>query len=338
MASESDPCVFIGSKDEDIVILAIYVDDGLVMGNNEKSIDSVITHLKGKFEVKAMKLGCFLGMEIEQLDDGSIFVHQTAYARKILNKFSMSECNSVATPADTNQVLSNFNDSEAVKFPYRQLIGSLMYLAVGTRPDIAFSVGNVSRYMENPKLPHVTAAKRILKYIKGTFNYGIMYQNQAHTKMIGYSDADFDGDVETRRSTSGYVFLIGNGAISWGSERQKSVSLSTAESEYIAASEAIRELIWLQRLTDELSKNQFETTKFYVDNQSAIRMVKNPVLHKRSKHIDIRYHFIRDEFKKENFSLDYVRTDDQVADIFTKAIPRMQFQYLRAQLGIQSND
>lgn len=336
VASESDPCVFISSKDGNIVILAIYVDDGLVIGNNEKSIDSVISHLQKKFEVKAMKLGCFLGMEIEQLNDGSIYVHQTAYARKVLNKFSMSECNAVAIPADPNQVLSNFDDSEPAKFPYRQLIGSLMYLAVGTRPDIAFSVGNASRYMEQPKIPHVAAAKRILKYIKGTLDFGIVYKSKADNQIVGYSDSDYGGDVETRRSTSGFAFLIGNGTISWSSERQKSVALSTTEAEYVAASNAIRELIWLQRLTGELTQNQFGATKFFMDNQSAIRLVKNPVLHKRSKHIDIRYHFVREQFKEEKFSLDYVRTDDQVADIFTKAIPKVRFQYLRAQLGIQS--
>lgn len=208
-ACESDPCVFISEKNGDIVILAIHVDDGLITGNNTKVIDSVITHLQQQFEVKSMELGCFLGIEIEQLSNGSIFVHQSAYARKVLVKFSMENSNEVGIPADPNQVLDNCNDSNEIEYPYRQLVGSLMYLAEATRPDIAYAIGIVSRYLEKPTKAHVTAAKRILKYIKGTVD-----ENNKVDQVIGYSDADYASDVETRRSTSGFAFLIGNGQMS----------------------------------------------------------------------------------------------------------------------------
>lgn len=283
-----------------------------------------------------MKLGCFLGIEIKQLDNGSIFVDQLAYAHKVLNKFSMSDCNAVAIPCDPNQVTSNFNDSEKVEFPYRQLVGSLMYLAVATRPEIAFAVGNASRFLENPTKAHVTAAKRILKYIKGTANYGIIYGSHKNEQIIGYSDADFAGDVESRKSTSGSAFLIGNGTVSWSSERQKSVALSTMESEYMAASNAARELVWLKRITNELTQNQFKAADLFVDNQSAIRLAKNPEFHKSCKHIDVRYHFVREKLMEGIFTLNYVRSEDQLADIFTKALPKVRFQNLRSKLGITS--
>lgn len=334
IASKSDPCVFVSCKGNSIVILAIYVDDGLITGNNEGDIDAVIKHLQKEFDVKTIQLGCFLGIEIKQLDNGSIFIHQSAYARKVLSKFEMNECNPVTVPADPNQVLQNFEDSEKANYPFRQLVGSLLYLAMATRPDIAFAISNVSRYLERPTTAHVTAAKRILKYVKGSFDHGILYQSECIGQIIGYSDADFAGCVTTRKSTTGFAFLIGNGVVSWRSQRQSSVSLSTTESEYVAASEAIMELTWLQRLANELCHDQFEKAQFFMDNQSAEKLVKNPVFHKRSKHIDTRYHFVREKYGEGLFTLDYICTDDQTADILTKALPRKRFEFLRAKLGI----
>lgn len=334
VATESDPCVFISVSGESVAILAIYVDDGLVIGNNERVIDSVITHLKQQFEVKTIELGCFLGIEIQRLDDGSIFLNQKAYARKVLNKFSMIDCNAVATPADSNQVLEKFEDSEIANYPYRQLVGSLMYLAIATRPDIAFAIGKVSRFLERPTQAHVVAAKRILKYIKGTISHGILYDSYGENRIDGYSDADYAGDVTSRKSTSGYAFVIGNGVVSWGSILQKSISLSTMESEYISASEATRELIWLNRLTNELTQDKFGTPILFVDNQSAIKLANNPVNHKRSKHIDVKYHFIREKLNDGILKLEDIRSEDQLADIFTKALPKQRFQELRSKLNI----
>lgn len=332
---DSDPCVFISIKDDDIAILAIYVDDGIVIGNSEEIIDSVISHLQREFEVKTIKLGCFLGIEIQHLPNGSIFVNQEAYARKVLEKFSMSECNALAIPADPNQVLEKFDNCEQVNYPYRQLVGSLMYLAIGTRPDIAYAVSNVSRYLEKPTQVHVNAAKRILRYIKGTIRHGILYNCHSEHRIVGYSDADFAGDIQTRRSTSGFALLIANGAVSWGSQLQRSVSISTMESEYVSASEATRELIWLDRLANELVQDQFEVPILYVDNQSAIRLAKNPINHKRSKHIDVKYHFIREKVNEGMITLEDIRSEEQIADVLTKAIPKKKFQELRSKLGMK---
>lgn len=163
---------------------------------------------------------------------------------------------------------------------------------------------------------------------------GIFYEGGGSLKFCGYSDEDYAGDTQTRRSTSGYVFILGTGIISWGSERQKSVALSTSESEYIAASNAIKELVWLKRLLTELTLNENITPKFYMDNQSAIRLIKNPEFHKRTKHIDVRYHFIREKFEAGDFELDYVSSDEQIADIFTKALSKFRHQYLCKLMGL----
>lgn len=158
----------------------------------------------------------------------------------------------------------------------------------------------------------------------------------ASFRFDGYSDADYAGDIETRKSTSGYAFLFGCGIISWNSERQKSVSLSTTESEYIAASNAVKELIWLNRLLVSLKANDYQKANLFLDNQSAIRLVKNPEFHKRTKHIDVRYHFIREKFSEGCFSLMYVPTQEQIADLFTKALPKERFQFLTQMMGVTS--
>lgn len=329
-ASKADPCVFTNES----VILAIYVDDGIIAGKDDRSIDCIIEYLQENFEVKVVNVGCFLGLEINQLSDGSIFVHQTAYANRVLHKFEMENCNPVSVPSDPNQTLSKDDGSDKSLYPYRQLIGSLMYLAIATRPDICYAVSIASRYLESPSQMHENAAKRILKYIRGTSNYGLLYHSDERERIRGFSDADYAGDTDTRRSTTGFCFLIGNGVVSWNSERQKSVSLSTTESEYVAASNAVKELVWIKRMVNELAPGDLMSSILYVDNQSAIRLIKNPEFHKRSKHIDVRYHFIRERFQEGDFDLEYVPTKEQIADVFTKALPKEQFQILRLCLGV----
>lgn len=209
-----------------------------------------------------------------------------------------------------------------------------MYLAIATRPDISYAIGNVSRYMENPTVAHERALKRILKYIAGTKSHGILFKHNGNHQLCGFSDADYAGDVDSRKSTSGYVFLFNDSIISWRSSLQKCVSISTTESEYVSASEAVKELVWLKRLYDELVPNQRAEASFYMDNVSAIRLVKNPEFHKRTKHIDVRYHFMREKFNDGLFKLEHVSTDEMVADIFTKALPKIRFEYLRTMMRI----
>lgn len=337
--SKADSCVFISNKTGNIMILAIYIDDGLVAAKCEADICELLNFLGKTFQIKSGNLECFLGLEIESEVDGSIYIHQTSYAKKILSKFQMDQSVPVSTPMDQHHAMSSINYpdemNEAVNVPYREAVGSLMYLAVGTRPDISYALSVASQYMEKPMMFHWTAVKRIFKYLNGSANKGIVFGNNININLKCYSDADYAGDVDTRRSTSGYVSMIGSGAISWCSQRQRMVSLSTTESEYVAASQALKELVWLHRLFLEIvpSKNDC-IPKLYVDNQSAIKLIKNPEFHKRTKHIDVRYHFIREKFEDGFFELMYIPTKDQIADVFTKALPKIQFNRLRHMMGI----
>lgn len=203
-----------------------------------------------------------------------------------------------------------------------------MYLTIGTRPDISYAVGVVSRYLDRPGAAHVEAVKRIMKYIKGTLNTGILYESNVKFDFVGYSDADHAGDTETRKSTSGYVFHIGSGVISWASMRQDATALSSTESEYMAACQATKELVWLKGLLSELTTIADSKAKFYVDNMSAIKLVKNPVFHKRTKHIDVQYHYIREKYEEGYFELIHIGTTEQVADVLTKALNKNRHKYL----------
>lgn len=331
---QSDSCVFISKRDGALTLLAIHVDDGLVVGEKLNDVLSVIKYLGEKFEIKEMNVGCFLGLEIQQSEDNSIFVHQTEYARKVLKRFNMLNCIEIATPADPNQVLNGFDESDPSNYPYRELIGSLMYLAIGTRPDIAHAVGVASRFVEKPTIVHERAAKRILKYLKRTINFGILYIHSTTKEIQAFSDADYAGCLDTRRSTSGYAFIFCHGAISWGSERQHSVSLSTAESEYMAAALCVKELVWIRKICIEIFDENSFNIKLFMDNDSAIRLTKNPEFHKRTKHIDVRYHFIREKYAENQFTLQHVPSDRMAADVLTKALAAQKFNGLIKMLGV----
>lgn len=335
--TKADPCVFVSNKKNQLLIVAIFVDDGLIAATNNELVDTMVNYLKDNFETKEGELDHFLGIEIDLRPDGSIFIHQSSYCKRILERFNMEEANVLHIPTDPQHSLDpNLSGSlEAGEVPYRESVGSLLYLSQITRPDITFAVNLVSRYLEKPLTIHWNAVKRIFKYLKGTFNYGLIYDSSVTPKLRGYSDADYAGDTITRRSTSGFIFMMGDGIVAWCSQRQKSVALSTTEAEYIALSQSIQELTWLTLLISDLLETQGDTPVLYADNQSAIKLVKNPEYHKRTKHIDVRYHYIREKFSEGMFSLEYVPSKEQLADILTKPTPRPRFQELREMLGIR---
>ncbi|KAE8681124.1 hypothetical protein F3Y22_tig00111342pilonHSYRG00188 [Hibiscus syriacus] len=275
----------------------------------------------------------YLGIEVKQQNDG-IFISQESYAKEILKKFKMENCKPISTPAEYGIKMTKHEEGESVDPTFfKSLVGSLRYLTC-TRPDILHAVGLVSRYMESPTTTHFKAAKRILRYLKGTIDFGLFYSVSNDYKLVGYSDNDWGGDIDNRRSTTGFVFFMGDIAFTWMSKKQPIVTLSTCEAEYVAATSCVCHAIWLRNLLKEIGLIQEEPTKVCVDNKSAIALAKNPVFHDRSKHIDIRYHYIRECVARKDVEVEYVKSQDQVADIFTKPLTSEDFLRLRNLLGV----
>eukprot|EP00253_Pinus_taeda_P010042 PITA_10042 len=219
---------------------------------------------------------------------------------------------------------------------YKSIVGSLMYLTA-TRPDIMHAVSLISRFMERPKEAHWQAAKRILRYVKSTIRFGILYTVSECSNLIGYTDSDWDGRVDDRKSTSDYVFHMGSGAISWASKKQPIVALSTAEAEYVAATVATCQAVWMRRMLRSLCQEQTKGTVIFCDNSSTIALSKNSVFHKRTKHIDTRFHYIRLLVNNGEIVLKHCKTQEQVADILTKPLGQKSFEFLRKCLGMTDN-
>jgi hypothetical protein len=222
---------------------------------------------------------------------------------------------------------------------YRSQIGSLRYLC-NSRPDLGYPVGYLSRFMEAPRQEHLAAVKRVLRYVAGTLDWGLHYRpgqkNGGAPKLLGYSDSDLAGDVNDRKSTSGLIFFLAGGPVAWQSAKQKVVALSSCEAEYIAAAAAACEAVWLSRLLAELVGGVVLAPKLKVDNKSAIALMKNPVHHDRSKHIDVKFHFIRECYDRKLIDVDFVGTEHQLGDILTKALGRTRFQELRGWIGMKN--
>lgn len=232
----------------------------------------------------------------------------------------MEDCRPMTTPMITNwKKIDTFEDDESDPMLYRQLIGSLMYL-VNTRPGICYVVNTLSQFMVEPKRTHWAAAKHVLRYLQGTIEFGLKYTWSNDVKLSGFTDVDWAGSSVDRKSTHGYCFSLGLGMTSWCSRKQKSVALSSAEAENMAASTTSCEAIWLQKLLVNLLKERMEATRILCDNQSCIKLPENVVFHDRSKHIDMKCHFIRDCVQRGAVQLQYTPTGEQVADILTKAI------------------
>ncbi|KAL0410576.1 UNVERIFIED_CONTAM: Copia protein [Sesamum latifolium] len=243
----------------------------------------------------------YLGIEVKQRDDG-IFISQEGYAKK----FS------------------------------RNLRWRIFEILDLYKTGYSFGVGLVSRHMEAPTTSHLKVAKRILRYIQGTIDHGIFYKSSQDFELVGYCDSDWAGDIDSRKSTTGFVYFMGSSAFTWNSKKQPIVTLSTCEAEYVAVASCVCHAIWLRGLLKELNFQQKNPTEIFVDNKSAIALAKNPVFHERSKHIDTKYHFIRDCISKKEVKLEYVKSQDQIADIFTKALKFDSFKKLRFSLGVMN--
>jgi transposase InsO family protein len=294
-ASDADPCLYIRERGGRKLILVIYVDDGLLAATDQREMEIFIEELKSEFKIVSKKADYFLGLEIEH-EEKFIKIHQKTYAKKILERFNFSECKPVSTPMlKGTEISTSEKDNQAQKFPYRQAVGALMYLMLGTRPDLAYSVEFISRTLENPTREDVIRVKRVFRYIAGTLDLGIVYRSNVDEGFLDvYSDADFGGCTSTGRSTSGVIVRYAGGAISWMSQRQPVVATSTTEAEIIAANEGAKEAIWLSRLFRGIIQLR-DVPIIQVDNSAAVRLAQNPEFHRRTKHISIKHFFIREK-------------------------------------------
>ncbi|XXG79495.1 hypothetical protein AAC387_Pa09g0546 [Persea americana] len=319
------------------------VYDMLVAGSNMHAINNLKKQLSQEFEMKDLgAANQIIGIRISRdMKDRTLKLSQAEYVERVLNKFNMHGAKPVSTPLASHFKLSKElspkteqEKENMSKVPYASAVGSLMYAMVCTRPDIAHAVGVVSRFMSNPGKMHWEAVKWILRYLRGTTKAALHFGG-SEIKLHGYVDSDLAGDLDRSRSTTGYVFTLGSAAVSWKSQLQDVVALSTTEAEYVAATEASKEMIWLQELMEELGKKQ-ESSRLYSDSKSAIHLAKNSAFHPKTKHIWIRYHFIRWLLEEKVLKLEKILSSKNPADMFTKVVTTEKLKLCSASVGLQA--
>jgi hypothetical protein len=331
----SDHALYTRLKNEQRLVVGVYVDDLLIMGQSVEEVTQFKKEMQRIFRMTDLgTLSYYLGIEVRQSSQG-MELRQERYALKLLEKTGMLSCNGSDTPMEPRLELSKRSTAPAVDpTQYRSIIGGLRYL-LHTRPDLTFSVGFLSRFMECPKTDHQAALKRILRYVTATANYGLQYKRgEGNLKLVGYSDSDLAGDIDDRRSTTGAIFFLGRSPVSWLSQKQKDVAKSSCETEYMASATAAAQAIWLRRLLEEVLGFPAQPTTILMDNTAAIALAKNPVHHERSKHIDVKFHFTRECVERGDIKLEQIGTADQLADTLTKALGKKLFQKICRKIGV----
>ena len=332
--SQADHSVFFKRTTSGIVILVVYVDDIVITGSDNDGIQVLIRHLCSSFLTKDLgKLRYFLGIEVARSKAG-ISLSQRKYTLDLLKDTGYLGSKPVATPMETNHKLMP-DDGELVDDPelYRRLVGKLIYLTI-TRPDISYAVSIVSQFMTCPRVSHMEAVVRILKYLKNAPGRGLLYKASGHLRIEGYTDSDWAGSPADRRSTTGYCTFIGGNLVTWKSKKQSVVARSSAEAEYRAMAHTTCELTWLRTLLHEFGFPVHDPTPLYCDNQAAIHIANNPVFHERTKHIEVDCHFIRSKVESKEISTPFVPSGSQLADIFTKALPKASIDSICRKLGV----
>ncbi|GJU47266.1 retrovirus-related pol polyprotein from transposon TNT 1-94 [Tanacetum coccineum] len=314
-----DPTLFITKHGEDILLVQIYVDDIIFGSTNPKLSKRFEKLMHNKFDMSMMgELKFFLGIQIHQSPRG-IFINQAKYAQEILKKHGMTSCDSIGTPMATKHLDADLSGTPVDQTKYRSMVGALMYLTA-SRPDIVHATCYCARYQAKPTEKHLTAVKRIFRYLKDSINMGLWYPKDTGFELTAFSDSDHAGCLDSRKSTSGGIqFLGGDKLVSWSSKKQDCTSMSSAEAEYVSLSACCAQVLWMRtQLTDY--GFHFDKIPMYCDSKAAIAISCNPVQHSRTKHIDVRYHFIKEQVEKGIVELFFVGTEYQLADLFTKAL------------------
>ena len=335
VCSKSDPSLFTYDFNNVSMVLLLYVDDILLTGCNDECIQILVNTLSQRFSMKDMGVPkYFLGIEMEMLSSG-VFLHQQAYIDDILHEAAMTDCNPMPTPLPQRIEEA---DSPVFSEPtyFRCLAGKLQYLTI-TRPDIQFAVNFVCQCMHSPTVSDFGLLKRILRYLKGTTTLGLHIRKDKCMSLLTYYDSDWAGCQQTRRSTTGFCTFLGSNLVSWSAKRQETVSRSSTEAEYRALCETPQEITWMSQLLRDLKVPQPHATLLLCDNLSAVYLSTNPALHKRSKHFDTDYHYIREQVALGLIETRHIPAELQKADIFTKSLPRRPFEMLRSKLGVEVN-
>ena len=343
--TEGNPAAFYVHMGNDIIILTIHVDDSTMTGSSAILQQEYKARINAKFELTDLgPISWLLGLAITRdRATRTLSLSQHAYINTLLRRFNLEDCKPVAQPLSphvlfsTDQCPTTIEEKAAMRaVPYREAVGALNWVTIGTRPDIVFVVGQLARFMENPGRVHWEAVKRVFRYLKGTQDWKLVYGGGENQGLEGFADAD-GAMQEHRRAISGYVILIDGGAVSWCSKKQELVTLSTTEAKYVAATHAAKELIWFWRLFGEVFRPLEHPVVLHSDNQSAIALAHSQgQFHARTKHIDIRWHFIRYSIENGSIELIYCPTEDMTADLLTKPLPSAKAKHFAHALGLLS--
>ena len=341
---QSDSCVYVHRDGNTVMFILLYVDDLLLVTNDTTLLSSTKKALCARFDMKDMGAAHFLlGVQIRRdRAKRQLYLSQAEYVRTILTRFGMQDCKPVASPMATGVKLLKSDPMDAARaddmsnVPYSSAVGALMYAALATRPDIAFVVTALCQFMAAPAISHWHAVKRVMRYLQGSQQRKLTYgwDGGRDQPLYGYSDSDWGNNVNDRRSFTGWVFLLHDGAVSWQSCKQPTVALSSVEAEYMAATQATREAVWWRAFMTELGSPPAAATTIYSDSQGSIALSKNPEHHKRTKHIDIQHHYVREQVAADSVALSFVGTEDMVADVLTKPLSAERHGRLTGRMGM----
>ena len=328
------------------IIIPVFIDDMTIAAKSKQDVQKVKDDLKAHFKLRDLgPTSWLLGVEIKRNRSQCILtLSQRQYILDLLERFNLTDCNPVTTPIDPSVRLSSSMSPQSPEeveemrsIPYLQAVGALMYLAIATRPDISYTVGVLARFSKNPGPHHWKAVKHLFRYLKGTLDYKLTYSPTSSPELFTtYTDADHTGNPDNGRSTSGYIVMMGTGAISWSSRLQGIVALSTTEAEYVAATSAGQEILWLRNLFTELGYKFNSSSTLYIDNRSALSVAKNPEHHGRMKHLDLRFYWLRNEVEKGTITMVHLPTEEMPADIMTKALGRLKVGEMVDMLGLRN--